>query len=146
MNNHKKTTVTLPPESVNQIDARRGGEAVSMQVNADLEMLWEILVIGLREAKTLLSPTEASLILDVQNGVFISPVAVWIRGGLAHQIEDAIKHDQLDQKWKIDGEKLVEKLTNAPPLVVVALLDWARVFWNSKDKDIEKAISGFTGK
>lgn len=52
-------------------------------------------------------------------------------------IEGAIRYEYLDQKWGVNGEKLVEKLASLDYLECVALLDAIERWWNLEDNQQE---------
>jgi hypothetical protein len=112
----------------------------------DLGHFYDLLTLGLARARRKITRPEASAILDVQNGVVIDPIAIWLSGGLAHQVSDGIALDGLDNKWGFDGPALVAKLESLTEIEVLGLLDWAARFWAGDvqaDDAVEKAVAGF---
>ncbi len=59
------------------------------------------------------SLSEALLMADALNGVIID---AWTKHLLWLSIEDAIRTDELDRKWGVDGAALVERLRNLTPV------------------------------
>jgi hypothetical protein len=142
-----KLSISLPVEVQARIEARRGDNPTSAQIAADLASYWSVLDLGMREARSLLTAAEASVILDVQNAAWVDPssLSVWLSGGLAHQVSDGCALDGLATKWDCDGSALSEKLRNASPLVITSLLDWAQTFWRGDKKSVKKATEEFRG-
>lgn len=82
------------------------------------------------------SVAEASAIVDACNGTFWDSSNLF--DGLALGLEDAISGDQLDQKWGIDGERLLAKLRALEPVQHLAIVDAIERFWNadrSRDRE-----------
>lgn len=70
---------------------------------------------------------ELSLILDVMNGTMITPQ--FVGHTIAANIEDGMRLDRLDQKWKTDARGFITKLQNLELFHLAALEIWARAFW-----------------
>ncbi len=84
------------------------------------------------------SVAEASAIVDACNGTFWDSYSLF--DGLALGLEDAISGDQLDQKWGIDGERLLAKLRALEPVQHLAIVDaierfWVSVGFQSRDRE-----------
>jgi hypothetical protein len=58
------------------------------------------------------SLSEALLMADALNGVLLD---AWTKHLLWLSIEDAIRTDELDRKWGVDGDALVERLRSLSP-------------------------------
>jgi hypothetical protein len=59
------------------------------------------------------SLSEALLMADALNGVLLD---AWTKHLLWLSIEDAIRTDDLDRKWGVDGDALVERLRSLTPI------------------------------
>jgi hypothetical protein len=75
------------------------------------------------------SVAEASVIVDACNGTYWDTFSLF--DGLALGLEDAISGDQLDQKWGIDGERLLAKLRALEPAQHLAIVDAIERFWHA---------------
>ena len=88
------------------------------------------------------SVAEASAIVDACNGTFWDSFSLF--DGLALGLEDAISGDQLDQKWGIDGERLLAKLRALEPVQHLAIVDAIERFWvadlNREREDILREV------
>lgn len=109
-----------------------------------LEAMPELYGRTLRDLRGMFSAGELSLMLDVQNGCFLSPVAAGQH--LTANVEDGIALDRQDQKWKIDGAELVKKLHALKPFEIAMLEIWAGAFWCQDKSEIEKWVSGLAGE
>lgn len=110
--------------------ARSGDNGSSLHLTArrDLERLYALLDKERRTIAGLFTVPELSLILDSSNGTLWEAHTMnmlWVN------VEDSIKLDRLDAKWKIDGESLVERLRSLSPGAIVALVDAVERFWNT---------------
>ncbi len=76
-----------------------------------------------------LSHAESMLITDALNGVIVMPETaeqqLWL------EVEDAIAHRQLDQKWNVDGAALVEKLKKLSHDAAIEIVDNVNKFWSN---------------
>lgn len=139
------TSINIDQTTAQAVDnRRRDGETRTARASQDLADYYSLLDSGLRRARLALTPPEAALIIDVQNGVFAIPEH-WIGQALAHQVEDGISLDGLAEKWEIDGPALVEKLIGLGDIACLALVDWAAGLWGKGDFDIKKEIEIFKG-
>jgi len=142
--------VSMPADTKDHIDARRGETPLSTHLATDLATLWAILDIGLREARALFNKNEASLILSAQRDVIVNPesLSAWVYSEFVRRIEESCTLDGLAEKWKCDSDALLKKLRQASPLAIVALLDWTTTFWrthNTSGVSFDAAVSGFVG-
>ena len=99
-----------------------------------LEALYRVALDGAAKRLALTKP-EAMLILDVFNGLLLT-------GGILGQharaeIQDAIRLDQVDRKWDVNGRSLVERLRELPLTLSAALDLGAADFWGSHERDDE---------
>lgn len=100
----------------------------SQVVARDLGRYYYLLKVARAEASKWLTPKEQALIADNLNGSLFEPFSMQL---LPDHIRDGNELDHLDQKWEIDGPALVEKLSNASPLALVAIVDAAERFWRA---------------
>lgn len=70
---------------------------------------------------------EAALIMDALNGIMLDQYTFRL---LWAEVADAIRMDNLDRKWNVDGESLVERLRSLHPAEMMALLDAVERAWN----------------
>jgi hypothetical protein len=81
-----------------------------------------------RTLKEQLTESELSLICDSCNGVIhTADTLSMLWGG----IEDSIGLDHLDEKWEVDGKKLVKKLRDLSYIESCALTDAVERFWKA---------------
>ncbi len=105
---------TLIPE----ITRRALGSSAGLTVKRDLERYYAMLRRGLETIS--LSEAEARLLCEALRGWIFdiySYELVWAR------IDDAIRSDALDRKYKVDGTALVEKVRGLMPGQKLSLLD-----------------------
>jgi hypothetical protein len=85
------------------------------------------------------SHDEICLMIDVMNGTALTP-----RSAGQHillNVQDGMKIDHLDQKWRVDGSALIEKLSGMSTPDLMFLEVWIAGFWNQNGKiTLEKYI------
>ena len=128
-----KIHVSLPNDLLSQIDER--GQARSTIISRDLNRLYTLYRRALRQVN--LTVDEACLIVDALNG---SITTADDAGLLWARILDAIRYDKLDEKWKIDGKELVEKLQQLNELQAMAIVDAAERFWQLDSNDVREDV------
>jgi len=85
---------------------------------------------------------ELRMVLDVMNGVFLEP----------HTVETAVVADIADsfqlypgvyeEKWGVEQEVMMEKITSLSPWEAACLACWAAEFWRLTDRDLDGYIMG----
>jgi hypothetical protein len=141
----KTHSFTLEPGLVARLKSRITKGSRSELLSRMLLEYMDALDDGLRQAQGKLTKSEASAILDVQNGTVTQPIGMWLGDALALQIHDSIP-DGIAEKWGIDAPALVAKLQAMTQIETWALLDWAARFWTGDIKDMQavpKAVAGF---
>lgn len=139
------TTTSLDAKTTEAINNRTiDGETRSNRLARDINDYYALLEAGLRKARGILSPAEAMLIFDVQNGAYQAP-AHWLGERLAHQVKDAISLDGLAEKHGVDGNMLIDKLERIGDMACVALTDWAAQVRAADNADFEEIITIFKG-
>lgn len=128
----QKTSVTLDPRILAEIDRRTekfSGEGNrSAVISRHLDRYFSLLARARRELRELLSDGETMLIVDVLNSVgFWDTLGIYM---VAHEVADGISLDRLDQKWKVDGKALIEKLSNLTDAQHLALVDSVTMWWD----------------
>jgi len=92
------------------------------------------------------STGELSLMLDVMNGHLLTPQ--FAGQSLSLSCEDGMSLDGLHEKWEIDREAFLAKLSNRTLLQLACLEIWARAFWESgaweKDGGLEAWVAALT--
>jgi hypothetical protein len=120
-----KLSITIPPETVAAM--RERGDNLSGAIARALERYLEMLSRERVALRALLSDAELSLVLDAMNGIYMldqhSPA--WI----GYEVADAIKLNQADKKWGVDGPALNSKLAGLSYPASCALADVAERFW-----------------
>jgi hypothetical protein len=132
----KTVTVAVTEDQMKTIEARLDSWVTSKtaRVTDDLETYWSVLRIGLERVRQVLTSDEAKVILEVQNGAAVlGHPAIWIKGGLALNVQDGIELNKLDEKWDVDGEDLLRKIQRLGSGEIAALLDWCRTMWERCD-------------
>ncbi len=74
-----------------------------------------------------LSEREALLIMDACNGTLFGPESAHL---IWAEVQEAISLNNLDQKWNVDGDRLVNKLRSLSPAGLFALTDFVQRFWS----------------
>lgn len=85
--------------------------------------------------KNTFSRAELSLLIDVFNGTFLTPDLAGQH--LEIQVEDGIRLEGLDEKWKVDSETLLGKVRALNMFERACLEIWAKGFWN-KDQNMDE--------
>lgn len=98
----------------------------------DLARYYDVLARSLDALS--LSSAESSLICDAARGTAWDTSSYRL---LWAEIDDAIRLDQLDTKWNVDGPALVAKLRNLAPGTAMAIVDAVERFWLTPDDDRE---------
>ena len=70
---------------------------------------------------------ELKLIIDVFNGLL--PTAMMAGHHLLASVEDGIRLDNLDAKWQVDGQELVDKIKALSPAQRAILEIWGIGYW-----------------
>jgi hypothetical protein len=129
-----KKSVSFDPKIMEQV-IERG--AVSAVINRDLERLYSLYRRSI--VKLDFSVEELMLIVDCLNGSLMDTVAVSL---LWAQIEDGIAIERLDEKWKVDGKVLVDKLKALKVFDCMAIVDAAERFWqkSAEGDDVREVV------
>lgn len=105
-------------------DARSRPGKRNLTAARDLERYYSLLAAELAGIE--LSEAEASLVCDALNGTLFEPHTIRL---LWAEVDDAIRHDGLAEKWGVDGPALVERLRSLTPGQAYALVDAVERFW-----------------
>ena len=97
------------------------------------------------ELKGRFSHGELMLMIDVNNGLYLTP---GIAGQhIKVQVSDGIALDHLDEKWKIDGDGLNKKVSELSIFQCFCLEIWVASFWkNHESLDIQKYAQEMAGE
>lgn len=128
--------ISLSSETTAQIDCRTEGDGRkkntlgrSSVIDRDLDRYYTALRYARAELRKLFTGDEVAAIVDNLNGVWLSsPAEISIRG-IALNVADGIALESLDQKWKVDGSALVQKLNSLTFTQSCALADAVEQFW-----------------
>lgn len=116
-----------------EIEARSPhGASLGQIADRDLERYYRLLADELAPVAARLTEGEASLIADALNGTLLEASTYRF---LWAEIDDAIRLDDLADKWHVDGPRLVETLRALSPGATLAVVDAAERFW--RDTSIE---------
>ena len=89
-----------------------------------------------------LSKNEWCCLCDILNGTVLDSMFIRHAGEiLALELNDAIKHDQIDKKWDIDGPALLEKLSKFNKAETIAVAHVVEVFWHNCKLDRDEAFT-----
>jgi len=113
----KSVSVNLQPEILDAL-AERGQRAPT--INRDLERLYMLYERALRRID--LSVEEACLIVDALNGALYDAKTAHL---LPAGVNDSIQMEGLAEKWGVDGEALIKKLSALDELTCMAIIDAA---------------------
>jgi len=122
----KKTSVTLYGHVLDQIESR--GPERSSVINRDLDRYYESLRTARIQLRQVLSDAELGLLLDNLNGTLMSET-YGVRLIYAN-VEDAMTFENIDKKWNVDGDALVDKLRRMDFIQLCAIADGAERWWN----------------
>lgn len=120
----KRTAIYVGENLASYLEAREGPRSASINTLADRYMH---ILAGSRLD---LSDAELSLIRDANNGTVFTPARTGLPG-LAYNVEDAIKLDNLDRKWGVDGAALVAKLRACTRAELACLVEDVERYWSS---------------
>lgn len=116
--------IYLTPDAAAALAARSTGDRdVSRAACRMLERYAEVA----RRCRPELSEAEWSLLRDACNGWAVEPASAvaW----LPLQVDDAIRLDELDRKWGVDGPALIERLRRLDYAGCLAVLDEIERWW-----------------
>ena len=83
------------------------------------------------------SLNEALLMADALNGVILD---AWTKHLLWLSIEDAIRTDELDRKWGVDGAALVERLRSLSPVEQGMIAYRIQQAWENETYHVDSLI------
>ena len=137
MSTVQRISVSMYQRLLDQIEERGG--ARSTIISRDLERLYTLYQRALRRAD--LTIDEACLITDALNSsLYTADTAHLLWAG----VEDAVRHENLAEKWGVDGQALVEKLKSLSEIQSMAVIDAAERFWSQqkyRDQDMREAVA-----
>lgn len=135
MSTVQRISVSIYQPLIDQIEER--GEARSTIISRDLERLYTLYRRALRRVN--LTIDEACLVVDALNSsLYIADSAHLLWAG----VEDTIQHENLAEKWGVDGKALVEKLRSLNEIQSMAVIDAAERFWSKyRDQDMREAVA-----
>lgn len=91
--------------------------------------------------KGIFNESELSLILDVMNGVYLTPQIAGQQ--IISNIADGMALDGLDEKWAVDSEDIMVKLVKLSDLELAALEIWCRALWEHWDASKDDAFQSY---
>jgi len=104
-----------------------------------LESYPELYGRTLRDLRGVFTAGELSLMLDVQNGCLLMPQVAGQH--LLADVEDGIALEGMAEKWKINGEALIEKIRRLKLFEIAMLEIWAGAFWRQEKPQIEPWVA-----
>jgi len=127
----------LPPGLAEQVDARvdTGGyySSPAAVLRGSLERYFEALYRARRTLRDRFSGDEQALIADVCNATLFAdasaPPELW------QEIEDAVRHEGVAEKWGVDGADLIARLRDLTYTESCALVDAVERFWLNHRRD-----------
>jgi hypothetical protein len=84
---------------------------------------------------------ELSLMIDVLNGVLLTPE--FAGQHLPADVADAVALDGLDRKWGVDGVDFQARLNSLAVFEVACLELWAHRFWESGRADVADGLENW---
>jgi hypothetical protein len=93
----------------------------------------------LQDLKGIFLEPELMLMIDVFNSTALTPALAGQH--LEIQVADGIELDGLDEKWKVDKEKILKKISALPLFSAACLEIWANGFWYANEDD-QKDLDG----
>lgn len=120
----KSVSVNLRPDILDAL-AERGQRAPT--INRDLTRLYFLYDRALRRLD--LTVDEACLIVDAMNGTIHDERTSLM---FSFGVEDAIQLDGLDEKWGVDGNALMDKLSTLDEIGCMAVVDAAERYWHNE--------------
>lgn len=147
----KTITITTTQDLRERMESRvdkKSGESLSARWNRDLEAYLYLMDYGTRQARRVLTRNEAQLILDSMNSTYRDlrfGGEIWVPSGLEIQIQDSCDMEDLDKKWSVNKEVLLDKLRSMDTLTRIALIDWVSQAWTnvSDEEGFDNALKGF---
>ena len=126
MEERRASTIFFRPGSLlAKLELR--GESPGVTAKRDLDRYYALLESELKTVK--LSELEWNLLRDACNGTLFEAHTMHF---LYAEIEDAIKVDGLDTKWKVDGGELIGKLKDYSPGQIWAIIDALGRWWEAQ--------------
>ena len=99
----------------------------------DLARYYAVIQLAQQRLAKIFTEPEQKLICDSLNGTWHEPV---IFGATKFNVEDSIRFNKLDQKWKINGANLLEKISSLSPFEELALIDAVESFWKKEKQSV----------
>lgn len=132
-----KTAIYLPDLMIEQLEARERDESSRSGLLARIVDRYAETV---RRELPDLEVGEWKLLCDSLNGVIHEPAGHvgWFAAG----VEDSIRLDKLDEKWKVDGKALIRKLSRMSFAQSLAVVDTAERYWAAVSRDEDPKVPG----
>lgn len=119
----------LAPELREALEARAAGSRAPQLDEVARRDLWRYYCqLRFTLERVALTEGEALLIVDVRNGLALTP-EVSARQQLWADVADAVELDGLDAKWSVNGAALVAKLRALTDAEALAIVDAAERAW-----------------
>lgn len=84
---------------------------------------------------------ELKLLIDISNATIFSQYELYVNNDvLIAEIKDSCKFNEMDKKWDIDKKILIKKIQKLSPAECYFLQEWASMFWNTKDQNLDDYI------
>jgi hypothetical protein len=123
--------VYLQYDVINALRKRnKNGESIGWFANQEIERLYALYEDALNSIK--LTQSEACFIVDMLNATIMDEKSARM---LWAEADDAIKLDNLDQKWIVDGEALISKLRGLTTIQAMAIVDASNRFWATDENE-----------
>jgi hypothetical protein len=121
-------------------------EETFLNRNAGAELLLDAMpTLYKRSLKATLAkftPGERMLLIDLHNAYMITPIM--LGRGVALQVRDGIQLDGLDQKWRVDKEKILAELEAMHSFDLACLEIWATAYWQAGHWE-KQDLQGYIG-
>jgi hypothetical protein len=96
-----------------------------------------------RELKGRFTAGELSLILDVSNGLMLTPEIAGQQ--IVPSVVDSMMLDGTDKKWEVNQQSFSEKLVDLTLGQAAVLEIWAAAFWVQHDRKGAKTLEDWVG-
>ncbi|RMD64249.1 hypothetical protein D6833_04635 [Candidatus Parcubacteria bacterium] len=143
----KRKSIYVGPALTRLIETRGGGQSCGISVSGLINAVADRYMETVRRHLPRLAVGEWLLIFDAMNGVWSGDNSVLDVLSVPAEIEDAVKLNNLDSKWDVDGKTLVKKLHGLDWCQRLAVLDaterfWCRDDWPSDHRELVAAVVG----
>lgn len=100
--------------------------------------------LGLTRIKSKLTQSEVMFMLDMLPFPNVEAnLPTWIRGGLLDSIRRGMYEENLDYRYNVDRESLLDKISSLTCLEIWSMMDCISQFWGDYKNALMSATTGF---